>query len=693
MVAVMAIELEGARHVTRQALWRLANGAAGRARDRHRQGVDRQRAYRDDHAARAPAPRRRRLRRRARAPPPHAARQAGRATLRVDRGVARGSWPTQLAARARAAVLTPATAARSLLVAVAGRAAALHDRPGGFTVARFIVGGLVGLPAAAPRSHPTAGSSCSRRPAAFASGRRRPGSRPRRSRPRCRAARTPRWGCSGSPSTPAFARNGFLYLYHTQPPGRGPGAVRGRRRRRADRTASCGSRCPATASISASLVVLLDGIRTDNGNHDGGCLRIGPDGFLYVGVGDTGRGDGGPPGDSTNPYARDLGASQRQDPAAHARRRPGTRQSVPGTRRRGGLRLRVRPAQPVPLRLRSADGAALGRSTSARTPSRRSTSCAPATISGGRCCEGVRAGLACPGGTVPPVHAYPHTENGASVTGGVFYEGEQFDAGVSAATTSSVTSSSTSYGARELDAARTGFDGEPDVFVRDAGGPVDFTVGPDGALYYVAFSRGQVVRVTQDGAGGTPTGCSLALVKTAPRAPAGCRTPAGGLRPRLSVAAAVPSPACAAAPRVSGGTSGPVRAPGLRAVRDVRRSRVLSGCGGSGDRHRGCPCGCTTGRRPVLPGREARGGARGGTPPARHRRLCPLGRRCLRDVGAGPSRHRSRARLPDATSGGVHGVRVSHLCDRCRPRVLRRSGHRRSGGRARARLARRLNRR
>ena len=41
MVAVMAIDLEGARHVTRQALWRLADGPARRARGRDREGVDR----------------------------------------------------------------------------------------------------------------------------------------------------------------------------------------------------------------------------------------------------------------------------------------------------------------------------------------------------------------------------------------------------------------------------------------------------------------------------------------------------------------------------------------------------------------------------------------------------------------------------------------------------------------------------
>src|SRR5262249_21970250 len=64
----------------------------------------------------------------------------------------------------------------------------------------------------------------------------------------------------------------------------------------------------------ATLVVLVSGIRTDTGDHNGGGVRVGPDRKLYVGVGDTGRGDmdsGGnddlPPGMSTNPYAQNLG--------------------------------------------------------------------------------------------------------------------------------------------------------------------------------------------------------------------------------------------------------------------------------------------------------------------------------------------------------------------------------------------------
>src|SRR5262245_14029424 len=97
-------------------------------------------------------------------------------------------------------------------------------------------------------------------------------------------------GLLGVAADPNFSSNGFIYLYRT------------------DNTAGCGSAAgrsnqvvrvtmgPGDTVNFGSLVVLLTGIQTDTGYHNGGCVRIGPDGKLYVGVGDTGSGDGGPPG-------------------------------------------------------------------------------------------------------------------------------------------------------------------------------------------------------------------------------------------------------------------------------------------------------------------------------------------------------------------------------------------------------------
>jgi glucose/arabinose dehydrogenase len=55
----------------------------------------------------------------------------------------------------------------------------------------------------------------------------------------------------------------------------------------------------------ASLTVILGGIGTGFGAHNGGGMRIGPDGKLYVGVGDTASGGGSCPGTTMNVLAQD----------------------------------------------------------------------------------------------------------------------------------------------------------------------------------------------------------------------------------------------------------------------------------------------------------------------------------------------------------------------------------------------------
>jgi glucose/arabinose dehydrogenase len=324
---------------------------------------------------------------------------------------------------------------------------------------------------------------------------------------------TSEMGLLGLAFDPAFARTGFLYLYHTQPPGDdvrrcAEGSPAGRRNRVVRVTVTGDRADPAT------VVELLGALRTDNGNHDGGGLRIGPDGFLYVGVGDTGKGDFGRPGDAANPYAHDLGALEGKilRLALDGRPAPGN----PFLGRGGaadfvfafGLRNPFRFAfDPHTGLLWVGD---VGQGTFEEVSIAR-----PGDDLGWPRCEGFQPAASCADATGRPVYVYPHGDEGASVTGGIFYDGAQFDLAFRGDYFFGDFVLDQVWRAR-LDAARTAFAAPPEVFLRDAAGPVDFTIGPDGALYYVAYKAGQVVRVARDQAGAAGA-CGRALAAVAPR--------------------------------------------------------------------------------------------------------------------------------------------------------------------------------
>jgi glucose/arabinose dehydrogenase len=320
-------------------------------------------------------------------------------------------------------------------------------------------------------------------------------------------------GLLGLAFDPAFARTGFLYLYHTRPPGDdvrrcAEGSSAGRRNR-VVRVTVTGDRADP-----ASLVELIGSLRTDNGNHDGGCLRIGPDGFLYVGVGDTGNGDSGGPGDATNPYARDLGALEGKilRLALDGRPAPGN----PFLGRGGAADFVFALGLRNPFRFAFDPRTGLLWVGDVGQGSFEEVSIAhPGDDLGWPRCEGVQPAAACPADTVPPVHVYPHGDDGASVTGGVFYDGAQFDVAFRGDYFFGDFVLDQVWRAR-LDAARTAFAAPPEIFLRDADGPTDFTIGPDGALYYVAYKSGQVVRVARDHAGAADL-CGRALAAVSPR--------------------------------------------------------------------------------------------------------------------------------------------------------------------------------
>ena len=85
-------------------------------------------------------------------------------------------------------------------------------------------------------------------------------------------------GLLGVAVDPHFKANGYVYLYFTHPATAPGGCVN-----RASRFTMTGD-----AIDPNSEVVLVDNISSEAGNHNGGDLEIGGDGFLYISVGDAG---------------------------------------------------------------------------------------------------------------------------------------------------------------------------------------------------------------------------------------------------------------------------------------------------------------------------------------------------------------------------------------------------------------------
>ena len=254
----------------------------------------------------------------------------------------------------------------------------------------------------------------------------------------------------------------------------------------------------------ASLQIVLTGIGAATGYHNGGGLRIGPDEKLYASTGENDVQDSaGPPGSSTNPYAQDLGDLRGKilrleldgSPAAGNPflAQAGARGEIFALGFRNPFRFGF---DPVTRALWAGD---VGEDTIEEID---------LVTAGGNYgwprCEGtLPPGCAQPG-DIPPVFSYPHTGSGAlgeTVIAGAFpqtgalaaYADRYFFADFEREPGGAIYSVA-------LDGSRTGFAAAPETVVTDAGGPVDVVVGPDGALYYVAYLDGAVRRLAPEGA-------------------------------------------------------------------------------------------------------------------------------------------------------------------------------------------------
>jgi glucose/arabinose dehydrogenase len=172
-------------------------------------------------------------------------------------------------------------------------------------------------------------------------------------------------GLLGIALHPKFRRNGWVYLFWSESrTGADSTALDGVRLlgNRVDRFEWNGHALEFDRNIIQFRAFQADADQPLRGNHNGGVLRFGPDGKLYVIVGDTGRRgqlqnlpNGGRTGRRGRPVRRartGRRAPDRRDPAAQRRRLRSARQPV--LRRRPRDARRSRRERPEALRVRAA---------------------------------------------------------------------------------------------------------------------------------------------------------------------------------------------------------------------------------------------------------------------------------------------------------------------------------------------------
>ncbi len=269
-------------------------------------------------------------------------------------------------------------------------------------------------------------------------------------------------GLLGLAFDPNFATNHFVYAYYT--------TNAGNPKNRVSRFTELNN-----VVVPASEQVIVDNIASDAGNHNAGCIRFGLDGKLYIATGDGG---------STPTNSQDLGNLSGKILRVNADgtipndnpffNQPNKRGEIYLYGLRNPFRFSFRPGTNT---LYVAD---VGQSTWEEVN---------VGVPGGNYGWNLHEGTTGSAGFVNPIHQYNHNGSGASITGGCFV-GDKWPA---------EWQSRYLFADYVLDSLRwlevTGANAAvTDGVFSPLNGPVDFALGPDGAVYAASLS-GVVYRI------------------------------------------------------------------------------------------------------------------------------------------------------------------------------------------------------
>jgi glucose/arabinose dehydrogenase len=290
-------------------------------------------------------------------------------------------------------------------------------------------------------------------------------------------------GLLGLAFDPNFVENGYVYVHYTFS---GGGVIHGKVSRFTADPAN------PDRALAGSELAILNLETTGNGFHNGGAIHFGPDGKLYVAVGDHGSSS------NSQSLATRQGKMLRINsdgtiPADNPfYNTPGARKEIWALGLRNPFTFGFSPTGVMHINDVGQD-------------SWEEVNIGKAGANyGWPMCEGYCASHA------GPLHAYPHpADGGMSIAGAAFYDASQFP--------------SEYRGSYFFGDYVGGFikrltpDGTAVDFLSDLVTPVDVKVGPDGSLYYLSIWTGEVHKVQYvAGPNGPPSASAISVPGASP---------------------------------------------------------------------------------------------------------------------------------------------------------------------------------